>query len=149
MSSQRRWWLGALGSMIALAAIGSWGCCSVTCCDKKPRNQLVLVSAADAVQPEDIAISWSARQEIVWKLQRGSTIAYVEIQLEGKPKPFDMCDMSTAGLCKISCRSGLCPSGPIDAALPKPKEKPYPYYKYGFHHLDSSASADPGFRIDP
>lgn len=149
MSPERRWRLLALVSLIAIAAIGSWGCCSVTCCETKPRNQLVLVPTTEKVTPEDIAISWSARQEIVWKLASGSRITSVDIRLEGKPKPFAACDVSKEGLCKIACASGLCLSGPIDAALPMPKTKPYPYYRYEFGKSDSTASADPGFRIDP
>jgi len=144
-----RWWLLALGSLSIVTVFGSSGCCTVTCCDTKPRNQLVLVLDGDKPSIDPIVISWSARQEIVWKLPAGSTITNVEVQLEGKPKPFAACDTSTEGLCKISCREGLCPSGPIDAALPQPKEKPYPYYRYSFRHSDSKASADPGFEIDP
>ena len=149
MVPERRGSLLALGALLTVTALGSWGCCSVRCCEAKPRNQLVLVLPEDKVLPDTIAISWSARQEVVWKLPAGSTIDRVEILLEGKPKPFETCDTSTAGLCSISCREGLCPSGPIDAALPMPKEKPYPYYRYSFHHSDSTASADPGIRIDP
>jgi hypothetical protein len=149
MSPQRRWWSRILVSLIAAAAIGTWGCCSVTCCDTKPRNQLVLVPDTEMVAPDTIVISWSARQEVVWKLSSKSSITTVNIELEGKPKPFAACDLTTAGLCKIACADGLCISGPIDPALPQPTAKPYPYYRYRFGKSDSSASADPGIRIDP
>ncbi|HEX9148321.1 MAG TPA: hypothetical protein VF958_04085 [Thermoanaerobaculia bacterium] len=149
MSPKRRWWLLALVSLIAIAAIGSWGCCSVKCCETKPRNQLVLVPSTEMVSPDVIAISWHAHQEIVWKLESGSNIRSVDIRLEGKPKPFAACDVTKEGLCKIACGNGLCLSGPIDPALPQPREKPYPHYKYEFGKSDSTASADPEIRIDP
>jgi len=151
MSSQRRWWLGALGSMIALAAIGSWGCCSVTCCDKKPRNQLILVSpTADAVQPDVAVISKMAREEIVWKLPDGSTITHIDIIPKAPTpdtKPFEKCQM-TQNVCRIDCKDGLCPTGAINPALNPTKEQSF-YYDYGFKRLAATASTDPGIRIDP
>jgi hypothetical protein len=134
--------------MIALAAIGSWGCCSVTCCDKKPRNQLILVSpAADAVQPDTAVISKMAHEEIVWKLPAGSTITNVAIELAGKPAPFVSCQ-TAGGLCHIACANALCVSGPIDPSLSVPT-KPGPYYAYHFEKSPAQASSDPGIRIDP
>jgi hypothetical protein len=152
MSSQRRWWVGALGSMIALAAIGSWGCCSVTCCDKKPRNQLILVSpTADAVSTDEAVISKMAHEEIVWKLPDGSTITHIEITPR-KPStpdtlPFENCKVNVKP-CRIECQNRLCQSGAISQALNPPRKKLY-YYDYGFMRPASAASLDPGIRIDP
>jgi hypothetical protein len=146
MSPKRRWSLLALGSLSALVFVGSWGCCSVTCCDKKPRNQLVLVLDGDKPSIDPIVISKDAGHEIVWKLPAESTITYVAITLSGKPVPFVACD-TTEGICRIACQDGLCSSGAVNPALDPPKGGVY--YDYVFAHSGGGASADPGFRIDP
>lgn len=150
MSSQRRWWVTALGSLIVVTAFGSWGCCSVTCCDKKPRNQLVLVSAdGDKVSIDPVVVSQHLRHEIVWKLPAESTIAYIGITPRMKPgpgqAPFERCEM-TADVCRIACAQRVCASGPVNPSLPVAKPI---YYDYTFGRPVSAASLDPGIRIDP
>jgi hypothetical protein len=143
MSSQGRWIL-ALGSLLTVAALGSWGCCSVRCCDKTAG--VVLVSASDEVSSDPIVISKKRHQEILWKLPAESTIQYVAITLgEGKPAPFEGCT-TTEGVCRIACGHGLCSSGAISPAVVPPHGGIY--YAYVFQHA-SSASSDPGIRIDP
>ena len=143
MSSKGRWTL-ALGSLFTVTALGSWGCCSVRCCDKTAG--LVLVTASDGVSSDPIVISKKRHQEILWKLPADSTIQYVAITLdEGKPAPFEGCT-TTEGLCRIACGHGLCSSGPISASVMPPHGGIY--YNYAFQHA-ASASLDPGIRIDP
>ncbi|SRR6266566_2143969 len=150
MSSKRRWWLTALGSLIALTALGSWGCCSVTCCDKRARNQLVLVSAdGDKVSIDPIVVSQRLRHEIVWRLPAESTIASIAITPRDKTgpawTPFERCEM-TADVCRIACVQRVCMSGAVNPA--PPVTKPI-YYDYAFTHPVTGASLDPGIRIDP
>ena len=147
MSSKGRWAL-ALGSLLTVTALGSWGCCSVTCCDNQPRNQLVLVSDLDADwdKIKEIVIKKSLNQEIVWKLTAQSTIAYLEVTPRAPatdPKPFENCQMNK-NVCWIVCKDGLCPSGAITLNVVKPV-----YYDYTFKRSTTQASADPGIRIDP
>ncbi len=133
-----------LGTLLTVAALGSWGCCSVRCCDKTAG--LVLVSVSDEVSSDPVVISKKRHQEILWKLPAESTIQYVAITLDaGKPAPFEGCT-TTEGVCRIACGHGLCSSGPISAAVEPPRDGIY--YGYVFQHA-SSASADPGIRIDP
>lgn len=132
-----------LGTLLTLAALGSWGCCSVRCCDKTAG--LVLVSPSDGVSSDPIVISKKRHQEILWKLPAESTIQFVAITLAGNPAPFEGCT-TTEGVCRIACGHGLCSSGPISAAVDPPSTGIY--YGYAFQH-GSSASADPGIRIDP
>ena len=142
MSSKGRWAL-VLGSLLAVSALGTWGCCTVKCCEKTAG--LVLVSASDAVSADPIVISKKRHQEILWKLPGDSTIQYVAITLEGKPAPFEGCT-TAEGVCRIACGHGLCSSGPISAAVMPPHGGIY--YGYAFQHA-ASASTDPGIRIDP
>ncbi len=143
MASKRPWRLLAFRSVIATAAIGSWGCCSVKWCDTQPRNQLVIVLDADKVSADPIVVSQKARHEIVWRLPAESTIGHVEIVLAGKPAPFERCE-TVEGVCRIACSSGLCSSGPVTAAVRPPAE-----YGYVFARPGSAASLDPTIRIDP
>ena len=144
MFAQRRWWLTALGSVIALTALGSWGCCSVRCCDKTAG--LVLVSPSDAVSSDPIVISKKRHQEILWKLPAESTIQYVAITLAGgQPAPFDSCE-TTERVCRIACEHRLCSSGAISPSVLPPHDGIY--YNYAFQHA-GLASSDPGIRIDP
>ena len=153
MSFQGRWTL-VLGSVLAVTILGSWGCCSVTCCGSKPRTPLPVVVKDDkgGVDLETIVISKSKHEEVVWLLPAGSKIERVEITLGGKPRPFVRCDDKTAGACGISCEHGLCFSGPINPKLKPPDVAPPEYggrgiyYAYGFAPI---ASSDPGIRIDP
>lgn len=141
MSSQRRWWLTALGLLIALTALGSWGCCSVHCCESFAR--IVVVSAADKASPDPVVISKGRGQEILWKLSAESTISNVAITVGEKPVPFVACQ-TAEGVCHIACENRLCASGPISPTLEPPKS-----YEYTFAHPVSAASLDPGIRIDP
>ena len=147
MSSKGRWTL-MLGSLLAVSALGTWGCCTVTCCDNKPRNQLVLVSDLDAdwEKIKEIVIKKSLYQEIVWKLASQSTVARVEITPRAPAtdtKPFENCQM-TENVCWIVCKDGLCPSGAIALNVVRPV-----YYDYTFKRNTGQASSDPGIRIDP
>jgi hypothetical protein len=143
MSSRGRWAL-VIGSLLVVSALGTWGCCSLRCCDKTAG--LVLVSASDAVSVDPIVISKKRHQEILWKLPADSTIQYVTITLDGgKPAPFEGCT-TTEGVCRIACGHGLCSSGPISEAVHPPHGGIS--YSYAFQHA-ASASADPGIRIDP
>ena len=45
MSSPRRWWLPALSTVIALGAVGSWGCCTM---HHGPKGPFVVVSQTAA-----------------------------------------------------------------------------------------------------
>ena len=129
--------------LFTLAALGSWGCCSVRCCDKTAG--LVLVSPSDGVSSDPIVISKKPHQEILWKLPAESTIQFVAITLAANPAPFEGCT-TTEGVCRIACGHGLCSSGPISEAVEPPSTGIY--YGYAFQHA-GSASADPGIRIDP
>lgn len=131
----------ALGSLIALTALGSWGCCSVHCCESFAR--IVVVSATDGATPDPVVISKGRRQEILWKLPAESTISNVAITLGRNPAPFVACQ-TTEDVCHIACENRLCASGPISPTLEPPKS-----YEYTFAHPVSAASLDPGFRIDP
>lgn len=147
MAPKRPWWLLALGSLTAVTAFGSWGCCTVPCCEKKPHNQLVLVKDADKISIDPIVISKSAGHEVAWRLQAESTIAYVAITLdEGKPAPFEGC-ATTEGVCRIACEHQWCSSGPISPGVNPPLHGEI-YYGYVFQHA-GSASADPGIIIRP
>jgi hypothetical protein len=149
MAPKNRGSLLALGSLLSVLAFGSWGCCSVTCCEKQPHNTLVLVPpATDGVKIPDIVIRKSLHQEVVWKLPDGSPLTGVAIKLDGKPAPFVLC-RTDQGVCHLSCTGGLCASGPIDPNLPVPEKKPGPYYEYDFDRPPGQASLDPGIRIDP
>jgi hypothetical protein len=146
MSPKHPWRLPALGSLIAVIAFGSWGCCTVKCCEKQPHNQLVLVGEGDKVSSDPIVISQAAGHEIAWTLPADSTIAYVAISLaEGRPVPFEGCT-TTEGVCRIACEHRLCSSGPVRSAVHPPPDGIY--YDYVFQHA-GSASADPGIIIRP
>jgi hypothetical protein len=147
MAPKRRWWVPALVLLILVAIIGSWGCCTVTCCERKPRNQLVLVVDGDKPSIDPIVISKKAEHEIVWKLPAESTIANVTITLGRNPAPFVGCQTSE-GVCRIACQDRLCISGPINAALVVP-ESGRLYYEYAFTRPVTGASADPGIEIRP
>jgi hypothetical protein len=140
MSSQGRWTL-ALGSLLALTIFGSWGCCSVRCCESFAR---IVVVSPNLDAPETV-ISKKRGQEILWKLPAESTVSNVAITLAGKPAPFVACE-TTEGVCRIACEDKLCASGPISPGLEVPSEGIY--YAYVFQ-AGSSASLDPGIRIDP
>ena len=142
MSSRGRWAL-VIGSLFVVSALGTWGCCSLRCCDKTAG--LVLVSASDAVSTDPIVISKKRHQEILWKLPGDSTIQYVAINLEANPAPFEGCTTAD-GVCRIACGHGLCSSGPISAAVMPPHSGIS--YGYSFQHA-ASASSDPSIRIDP
>jgi hypothetical protein len=145
MSPKRPWWLLALGSLIAVTAFGSWGCCSVRCCGSVAK--IVVVSpTADGVSVDPVVISKEAGQEIVWRLPAESTISNVAITLAKNPDPFVACQ-TTEGICHIACENRLCPSGPVNPALYPPKAGTY--YGYVFGRPGSAASADPGFIIRP
>jgi hypothetical protein len=116
----------------------------VTCCDTKPRNQLVLVSDADKPSIDPIVISKSAGHQIVWRLPAESTIANIAITLGEKPVPFEACE-TAEGICRIACQNGLCASGPINPVLSPPEGGIL--YEYVFARPTSAASADPGFII--
>jgi hypothetical protein len=143
MSIQPRWARAALGSLLALTALGTWGCCSVRCCDQKA--SVVVVSSADAVTADPVVISKKRHQEILWKLPPDSTIDYIAIDLAGKPAPFESCE-TAEGVCRIACGHHLCSSGAINPALDPPHAGIY--YGYHFHHGET-VSSDPGIRIDP
>lgn len=146
MSPKRPWWILALGSLITLTAFGSWGCCTVKCCEKQPHNQLVLVREGDKVSSDPIVISKSAGHEIAWTLPAESTIAYVAITLGSNPAPFEGC-ATTEEVCRIACEHRLCSSGPISPGVNPPLHGEI-YYDYVFQHA-GSASADPGIIIRP
>lgn len=142
MSSQGRWTL-ALGSFLTVAALGSWGCCSVPC---DPAGQLIVVKekeTKDAYQL--ITISKGRHQQIVWKLSSGSSWTQVAITLGEHPAPFVNC-VTTGGVCEIVCEHRLCYSGSIDPTLPVP---PPITYDYQFRGPGGAVSSDPGIRIDP
>jgi hypothetical protein len=62
----------ALGSLLMVTALGSWGCCSVKCCDTKPRDQLVVVTTKSATEDEvpnpKAVISKMKNHQVVWLL---------------------------------------------------------------------------------
>jgi hypothetical protein len=130
--------------MIALAAIGSWGCCTVRWCDPKERIVIVKLSAR-GVSADPVVISKSKHQQILWKLPSGSPYTNVAIELGSNLEPFVACDTSE-GICRIACENRLCLSGSINPLLTVPPKGLY--YKYGFGG-PTATSSDPGFRIDP
>jgi len=144
MSSQRRWWLGALGSMIALAAIGSWGCCTVRWCDPAARIVIGKEKTTKAEPYLRTVRSKHKHQQIAWKLSSGSPYTNVAIKLGGNPEPFVACETS-AGVCHIACEHGLCLSGSINPLLAVPPSIDYEYEFEG----PRATSTDPGIRIDP
>lgn len=154
MSSKGRWAL-VIGSLLAVGALGTWGCCTVTCCGSKPRTPLPVVVKDDrgGVDIETIVISKSKHEEIVWLLPAGSKIERVQITLGGKPRPFVRCDDSgETGICAIPCEHRLCFSGPINPKLKPPEVGPPEYGGRGIYYAYAFApteSADPGIRIDP
>jgi hypothetical protein len=141
MVPERRGSFLVLGALLAVTALGSWGCCSARCCDKTAG--LAVVSPSDEVSPDPIVISKKAHQEILWKLPAESTIRYVVITLAEKPAPFERC-ATVEGFCRIACEGGFCASGPINEAVVPPAE-----YSYVFERTTGEASADPIIRIDP
>jgi hypothetical protein len=157
MSSKGRWTL-ALGSFLTVSALGSWGCCSVRCCDTKPRDQLVVVSTTpsneDVVPNPEVVISKSKNHQIVWLLPAGSPIRHIDLKLRPNqppspgPKwpPFAACG-ENPNVCRIACADMLCRSGPIHPTLEPGKKGTY--YDYWFIREGGEASADPGIRIDP
>jgi len=143
MVPERRGSLLALGALLTVTALGSWGCCSVRCCDQTAG--LAVVSPTDAVSPDPIVISKKRHQEILWKLPAESTIQYVAITLGVNPVPFEGCE-TTEGVCRIACEGRLCSSGPISPSVMPPRDGiPYAYV---FQRPEASSS-DPGIRIDP
>jgi hypothetical protein len=143
MSSQGRWTL-ALGSLLTVTALGSWGCCSAGRYDTKARI-LLKVDARLLSSTEPIVISKGKHQEIVWKLQPGSPYTNVAITLGGHPEPFVSCK-TEANVCHIACEHGLCFSDSINPLLKVPE--PGIYYEYRLEG-QGAASSDPGIRIDP
>jgi hypothetical protein len=143
MFSRSRGSLLALGSLLAVTALGSWGCCSVHCCESFAR--IAVVSSTGMVPGPPVVISKKRGQEILWKLPADATISDVAITLAGKPSPFVACQI-TEGVCHIACEDKLCSSGPINPALEPPSSGIY--YDYVFRS-GSTASLDPGIRIDP
>jgi hypothetical protein len=143
MVSRNRGSLFALGSLLAATALGSWGCCSVKCCESFAR---IAVASPTGEPPASlVVISKKRKQEILWRLPATSTTSNVAITLAGKPAPFVAC-ATAEGVCHIPCEHTLCASGPIAPALDVPSGGIY--YEYAFQS-GSSASLDPGIRIDP
>ncbi|HEY6066820.1 MAG TPA: hypothetical protein VIY96_11735 [Thermoanaerobaculia bacterium] len=132
-----------LGSLLAVTALGAWGCCSVKCCDSFAR--IGVASPGGEAPGETLVISKKRHQEILWKLPDGSTISEVAITLGEHPAPFVACQTSSA-ICHIACEHKLCASGPINPDLRPPSGGIY--YAYVFQS-GSAASLDPGIRIDP
>jgi hypothetical protein len=133
----------ALGSLLAVTALGSWGCCSVKCCESFAR--IVVASPSGEPPAASVVISKKRKQEILWELPAASTTTNVAITLAGKPAPFVACE-TAEDVCRIACEHRLCASGPINPALDPPSGGVY--YEYAFQS-GSSASLDPGIRIDP
>jgi hypothetical protein len=147
MSVKRRWLLLALGSLIAAAAIGSWGCCTVTCCEPKAKIQFVEVEPGTLnVRTDPVVISKKRNQEILWRLPADSTVVAVEITLGANPAPFEDCETGVAGVCRLPCHGRVCASGPIDPNLQVETKL---YYDYRFRKADQTASVHPTIRIDP
>ncbi|HEX9690403.1 MAG TPA: hypothetical protein VGB47_15160 [Thermoanaerobaculia bacterium] len=148
MSHKRRWSLLAF-ALFTATVFGSWGCCTVTCCETKPRNQLVIVLDGDKPSIDPIVVSKGAGHEIVWKLPAESTITHVAITPRDRSAPeqlpFERCE-SVAGACRIACEHGVCLSGRVNPSLFVPKSI---YYDYIFQRPEAKASADPTIRIDP
>jgi hypothetical protein len=148
----------ALGSLLMVTALGSWGCCSVKCCDTKPRDQLVVVTTKSATEDEvpnpKAVISKMKNHQVVWLLPSESTIRHIELTLKPdqpsspgvKWPPFEVCG-SDASVCSIACTDLVCRSGRINPRLEPPKQGLY--YDYTFSRADGQASLDPGIRIDP
>jgi hypothetical protein len=142
MSLQRRWWLGALVSVIAVTAFVSSGCCAM---HHGPKGPIVVVSQTrTGASVDPIPISQKKHQQIVWRVRE--SITNVGIKLAGNPEPFVACSTS-AGICRIICEHRLCFSGSINPLL-KPPEAGI-YYQYDFESSTAPASSDPGIRIDP
>lgn len=158
MFPKRRGSLLALGSLLTVTALGSWGCCSVNCCDKKPRNQLVVVETKppnmDLVSNDEVVISKSKQNQIVWLLPPGSTIQHIDVNLRPNQPPspgptwppFKVCGQDP-NVCSIACEDSVCQSGPIDPTLEPAKKGTY--YDYKFIRPGGAPSTDPGIRIDP
>jgi hypothetical protein len=148
----------ALGSLLGLTTLGSSGCCSVRCCDTKPRDQLVVVTTKSATEDEvpnpEVVISKVKNHQIVWLLPSGSTIQHIKLELRPnqpsspgvKWPPFEVCG-SDASVCSIPCIDLICRSGRINPMLEPPKKGLY--YDYKFSRAEGQASLDPGIRIDP
>ena len=144
MFARHRWHPVTVGFLVAVTTLASWSCRTVPCCEDSA--EVVLVSPTDTVSNELIVISKKRRQEILWRLPADSTIQSVAITLAGKPAPFEACDTTTAGTCRIPCESRVCASGAINSALePPPGGITYAYLFY----RPEGASADPTIRIDP
>ena len=147
-----------LGSLLGLTTLGSSGCCSLKCCDTKPRDQLVVVTTKSATEDEvpnpEVVISKVKNHQIVWLLPSGSTIQHIKLELRPnqpsspgvKWPPFEVCG-SDASVCSIPCTDLICRSGRINPMLEPPKKGLY--YDYKFSRAEGQASLDPGIRIDP
>ena len=158
MVQRNRGSLIALGSLLTVTALGSWGCCSVRCCDTKARDQLVVVTTKTANEDEvpnpEIVISKMKNHQVVWLLPQGSTIRHIDLKLREnqdpipgmKWPPFEVCGPN-ATVCSIACTDLICRSGRINPALEPPKKGIY--YDYTFGRGEGQASLDPGIRIDP
>jgi hypothetical protein len=144
MSSQGRWAL-VVGSLLAVSALGTWGCCTAGPGDSNSKIVFVKVTSS-GVSLDPIPISKKKHQQIVWKLQSGSPYTTVAIPLGTHPEdPFVNCRTS-AGVCQIDCEHGYCFSGSINPVLPVPEPI---YYDYHFESGGGVTSSDPGIRIDP
>lgn len=142
MISTYRWRPITLGVLVAVTALGSWGCCTMQCEDTA---NVVVVSATGEVSSEVVAISKQRRQEILWRLPNDSTITSVAIVLGGNPPPFERC-ATAEGTCRIPCENRACASGPINPSLSPPTGGIS--YGYAFERPEG-ATADPTIRIDP
>ena len=142
MFPTHRWKPITFGVLVAVTALGSWGCCTMRCEDTA---DVVVVSATGEVSSEVVAISKKRRQEILWRLSADSTITSVAIALGGNPPPFERC-ATAEGTCRIPCESRACASGPINPSLSPPPGGIS--YAYAFERPEG-ATADPTIRIDP
>lgn len=150
MSSRGRWAL-VLGSLLAVGALGTWGCCTVRC--SPGGRALVKVDARLLGSHEPIVLSKKKHDEIVWKLEPGSPYTRVAIELKGHPDPFVSCK-TEAGICWIPCdrqtdnehAARFCFSDSINPLLDVPTSGIY--YDYHFNGT-TATSSDPGIRIDP
>jgi len=142
MSSPRRWWLPALSTVIALGAVGSWGCCTM---HHGPKGPFVVVSqTAAGASVDPIVISKGKHQQILWRVRDGITNVAIKIG-ENPAPPFVDC-RTDAGICRIDCEHRLCFSGSINPLLAVPPSR---YFDYDFASSTAQASSDPGIRIDP